>query len=120
MTRILARWSELAALATALSFVVYITAQQIGRENANDPQIQMARDARDKLVAGASATSIIPADSIDISTRLAPWVQVLNDSGRVVASSMRLHGKVQSVPSGVLYNVRASGEDAVTWMPEPG
>ena len=47
-------------------------------------------------------------------------VQVINDSGRVLASSMRLHNELRTVPRGVLDNVRTYGEERVTWQPEPG
>ena len=50
--RILIRWVPLAALATALSLMVYVAVQQVGRQIANDPQVQIARDAQAAIAAG--------------------------------------------------------------------
>ncbi len=118
--RIIIRWVQLAALATALSLMVYVAVQQVGRQMANDPQIQIARDASAALAAGQPAESVVPATRVDIGSSLAPFVTVQNDSGVVLASSGRLHGQLRSVPSGVLERVRQSGEERVTWQPEPG
>ena len=48
--RIITRWVQLAALATALCMLVYLAVQQTGRQIANDPQIQIARRQAGKLV----------------------------------------------------------------------
>jgi hypothetical protein len=118
--RVLVRWVQLAAVATPLSLMVYIAAQQIGRQMANDPQIQLAGDARAALAAGASVESVVPTAQVDIRRSLAPWVTVLNDSGTVIASSARMRGEMRSVPQGVLDHARQTGEERVTWQPEPG
>jgi hypothetical protein len=118
--RILIRWVQLAALATALSLMVYVAVQQVGRQMANDPQIQFARDTRAAIAAGQPVESVVPATRVDIESSLAPFVTIQNDSGVVLASSGRLHGQLRSVPVGVLESVRESGEERVTWQPEPG
>jgi len=118
--RILIRWVQLAALATAVSLMVYVAVQQVGRQIANDPQIQISRDARAAIAAGQPVESVVPAARVDIETSLAPWVTIQNDSGVVVESSGRLHGQLRSVPGGVLESVRQNGEEQVTWQPEPG
>jgi hypothetical protein len=118
--RIFARWVQLSALATAMSLMVYFAAQQVGRQLANDPQIQLAREARDVIAAGAPSESVVPRDQIDIAKSSSPWVQVINDSGRVIASSMRLHGELRTLPRAVFDNVRTYGEERVTWQPESG
>jgi len=118
--RILIRWVQLAALATALSLMVYVAVQQVGRQMANDPQIQFARDARAAITAGQPIESVVPAARVVIESSLAPWVTIQNDSGVVLASSGRLHGQLRSVPAGVLASVRQGGEEEVTWQPEPG
>jgi hypothetical protein len=51
---------------------------------------------------------------------LATFVTVLDDSGRVLASSGRLRGEVRAIPTGVLDHVRRAGEERVTWLPERG
>jgi hypothetical protein len=83
------------------------------------PQIQMAEDAADALAQGAVAESLLPPH-IDVGKSLAPFVIVYDDTGQVVASSGLLHGKVPSLPAGVLEYTRRRGQDRVTWQPENG
>jgi hypothetical protein len=114
------RWLPFAGLATALCILIYLAVQQAGRQTANDPQIQIARDARAALSSGQSVSTVIPAAQIDLGTSLSPFITAVSDDGTVLASSGRLHGQLRSVPKGVLSNVRRDGEEAVTWQPEPG
>lgn len=118
--RILARWLQLAALATATSLLVYLAVQQVGRQTANDPQLQVARDAATALAAGQQASSFAAGPAIDIERSLAPWTTVVDEKGAIVSSSARLHGNLRTVPAGVLDHARRTGEERVTWQPEPG
>lgn len=118
--RILKRWIPLAALATALSLLVYVTAQQIFRQTVNDPQIQLAHDAAAALSNGAAVEAVVPTVQVDIGESLAPFLTVHDDNGAVIASSGRLHGQPTTVPLSVLENVRDNGEERVTWQPEHG
>jgi hypothetical protein len=45
---------------------------------------------------------------------------VFDDSGKALASSGTLHNQLPILPSGVFDYVRRSGEDRITWQPEPG
>ena len=117
---VLLRWIPFAGLATALCVLIYAAAQQTGREMANDPQIEIARNARTALASGQSITSIIPQTQTELSTSLSPFISAVSDDGTVVASSAKLHGQLRSVPRGVLENVKETGEEQVTWQPEPG
>jgi len=118
--RILARWLQLAALATATSMLVYLAVQQVGRQTANDPQLQIARDAATAITSGHRAENVASGPVVDIGRSLAPWITVTDDKGTILSSSARLHGDARTVPIGVLDHARASGEERVTWQPERG
>ncbi len=118
--RIFLRWLPLAGLASALTLLIYLAVQQTGRQIANDPQIQIAREVKAALSSGQPITSVIPLGQIDLATSVSPFITAVSDDGTVVASSARLHGQLRSVPKGVLNNVRGGGEERVTWQPEPG
>src|ERR1051326_7668674 len=120
LTRIFFRWPPLASLATALSALVYLALQQQGRQMADEPQVQLARDAAAALAAGRPIESVVPVQQVDLGRSLAPFVMVLDDGGTVRATSGRMDGHVRVVPEGVLEHVRTSGEERVTWQPEPG
>jgi len=118
--RVLLTWLPLAGLATATAFTVFIVTQQVWRAAANDPQIEIARGTALALDQGGSAADVVPQPAVPMERSLATFVTVLDDSGRVLASSGRLRGEVRVVPSGVLDQVRRDGEERVTWQPERG
>jgi len=114
------RWLPFAGLATALCLLIYLAVQQVGRQSANDPQIQIAREARAALASGQPINTVIPAAQIDLGSSISPFITAVSDDGTVIASSGRLHGQLRTVPKGVLSNVHGDGEEMVTWQPEPG
>jgi hypothetical protein len=119
--RILLRWLQLAGAASGCCLLVWVGVQQVWRVDANDPQVQMARDAAARLASGqAPVDTIVPTATVDAASSLAPFLMVLDAQGSIVASSGRVHGALKSVPSGVLDHVRHSGEEEVSWQPEPG
>ncbi|MGA9398381.1 MAG: hypothetical protein WBV22_09005 [Anaerolineaceae bacterium] len=117
---ILRYWLPMAVVITALSGLVYLALQQVLRQNANDPQIQMAEDTAQALASGASVESLMPVNQVDLLQSLAPFVIVYDDGGIPVASSGQLHGQISVIPMGVIDYVRRNGEDRITWQPEPG
>jgi hypothetical protein len=114
------RWLPFAGLATALCLLIYLAVQQVGRQTANDPQIQIAREAKAAFASGQSVNAVIPAAQIELASSISPFISAVADDGTVIASSGRLHGQLRTVPKGVLSNVRSDGEESVTWQPEPG
>ncbi len=118
--RVANRWIPLAALATASSFVIYAAVQQVGRQTADEPQVQLARGAAAAVGAGQQPASVTGNTAVAIERSLAPWVTIVAEDGRVVSSSGRLHGAMSTVPTGVLDHARVDGEQRVTWQPEAG
>lgn len=118
--KVLKQWLPLAVVIAALGLLAYTLAQQVYRMSANDPQIQMAEDGAAAISSGAAVNSIVPSGKVNIASSLAPFVIVLDDSGKVIASNADLRGQVPPMPAGVLDYVRTKGEDRVTMQPEPG
>lgn len=114
------QWIPLAALTVLVSGTVYLAVQQDERSAANDPQIQMAVDARNALMNGATPQSLVPASQLDISQSLAPYLVIYDASGQVVAASATLHGLSLVPPHGVFDSARALPMDIITWTAEPG
>jgi hypothetical protein len=120
LTNIFRQWLPLAALAVALCSLVYLIGQQLLRQSANDPQIQLAEDAAAALSNGVDAQTLLPSASVDVAHSLAPFLIIFDDSGKGVASDALLNGSIPQLPAGVLDDVRKNGEDRFTWQPEPG
>lgn len=110
----------LAALVTITIIygTIYGVAQQVLRQSANDPQIQLAEDASTQLNAGASPT-ILNSIKVDLAHSLSPFVIVYDKSGKVVASSASLNGQTPALPSGVLSSTKANQHHMLTWQPAP-
>ncbi len=120
LKNMLASWVPLAVVATLLSGLLYGTVQQVLRQDANDPQIQLAEDAAQALTQGRPVESVVPTAKVEIASSLAPYVVVFDDAGNVVATSGLLHNRPPALPSGVFDYVRQNGEDRITWQPESG
>ncbi len=113
-------WLPLAAVTVALGGLIYVEVQQSYRQNANDPQIQMANDGADAIAAGAAPTSTVPPKQIDIARSLAPFVIVFGDKQNIVAASGKLGNNFPVPPAGVFDYTKTHGEDRFTWQPQSG
>ena len=114
------RWLPLAFIATALSGLIYLSVQQVLRQSANDPQIQLAEDLAARLIQGQPVSSLVQLAPVDMATSLAPFVIVYDEQGKVLGGSGQLGGTAPQVPAGVLAAARARGENRLTWQPKPG
>lgn len=108
-----------AVLFTGVILLVYAVMQQQYRNAANDPQLQIARDAVTALNKGKAVTAIIPADTVDMEQSLATCIQVYSTTGVQVASNGYIGTKLPVVPAGVLAKAKAEGEYMVSWQPSP-
>lgn len=121
LTLILRRWLPLAVAATVLAGTAYTIAQQVLRQDANDPQVQLAEDAVARLQAGAGAGDVVPAGEVDVASSLSPWVMVYGPDRKLIAGSARLDGMPVEYPTSVFDNAPAGGRrDEVTWKPRAG
>ncbi len=110
-----------AILILTLSYgVIYFAYQQILRQGANDPQIQMAEDYSDQLSSGESLSIFTGLKLVDIDKSLSPYVMVYDDKGTLKFSSARFNGNIPTIPSGVLEYTKNHIEDRVTWQPSIG
>ncbi len=106
-----------AGLITMINGLVYVTVQQNYRTNANDPQIQMALDIKEKLEQGKSLESFWNYDSINLPQSLSPFVLLFDAAGKPIRSSATLAQRTLQLPAGVFDYTRLNGEDRITWQP---
>jgi hypothetical protein len=117
------RVPQLAILLLITTFVTgtaVVISQQVLRMSADDPQIQLAEDATQRLNSGEDAARVVPDRKVDMAASLSPFVTVYDDAGHPVASSASLDGVIRTPPNGVLDYVRTHGEERVTWQLRPG
>lgn len=118
--KFLRHWLPTAVVVVAMSGLVYLSMQQLLRQSANDPQVQMAEDTAAALSAGKPAIEVVPVNQVEISTSLSPFLMVFDDTGKLVNTNAILDGHVPQFPVGVFDYVRQRGEDRVTWQPRSG
>jgi hypothetical protein len=118
--KFLKSWLPLAVAIIAICGLVYLTVQQVLRQGANDPQIQLSEDLAASFASSKSPSGDFPSRQVEISTSLAPFVMIFDDNGKVLISNALLDGKTPQYPEGVFEYVRQHGQDRVTWQPREG
>jgi hypothetical protein len=111
------------AVILALVFgFAYSLAQQVLRQGANDPQVQIAEDAVAALAKGEQPTFLKfnIYEQVDIAKSLAPFLITFDGDGKPLVSTAVLNGKTPVLPKGVLAYAKVHSEDRVTWQPVPG
>ncbi|HSO93260.1 MAG TPA: hypothetical protein VLS53_02160, partial [Candidatus Dormibacteraeota bacterium] len=119
LTRALLLFVPVVVAASIVMALVYVVGQQNLRVGANDPQVQMAEDAAARLQSGASPTSVVPAERVDIGQSLAPFLIVFGRDGQPLASSATLDGQLPAPPDGVFSNIPACGRHEIKGAPRP-
>jgi hypothetical protein len=120
LTASILRWIPLAILTVLVSGMVYVAVQQDYRSTADDPQMQMALDARTALMNGATPQSLVPANQVDIAQSLAPYLVIYDTSHQILAASATVQGDALIPPSGVFASADTLPMDRITWTPRPG
>jgi hypothetical protein len=109
-----------AIIVTGIFLTIYATVQQVHRSNANDPQLQLARDIENKISNNKPYDQLLPSDSIDISTSLGNFVTLYNSSGVPVQSTGMIDGRLPQLPAGAFDFTKNRKEDVFTWQPRTG
>lgn len=99
---------------------IYTVGQQVLRQSANDPQIQLAEDIAQLLSGTAKPSDLASNTRIDITTSLAPFLVITDTKGAVLTTSGQLDGKDPIIPLGVFDSAKKMGQDRVTWQPRKG
>jgi hypothetical protein len=111
------------AIILALVFgFAYSLAQQVLRQSANDPQIQIAEDSAAVLALGNEPKFLSDnlKNPVDIAKSLAPFLITYDSTGKPLVSTAVLNGATPVPPAGVFAYAKIHGQDRVTWQPAPG
>jgi hypothetical protein len=108
------------AILTVVALMCYTVSQQVLRQGANYPQVQMAQDAAARLGADPSADVTGAKERVDLAQSLAPFLIVYDANGKAVASSGVLDGETPTPRPGTFTFAASHGENRVTWAPRRG
>jgi hypothetical protein len=100
----------------------YSLAQQVLRQDANDPQIQIAEDSAAVLALGNEPKFLSDNlnNKVDIAKSLAPFLITFDGAGQPLVSTAVFNGATPVPPAGVFAYAKIHGQDRVTWQPAPG
>ena len=112
-------WLMPMVVATITFGTIYVVATQLDRLSANDAPARLASQVAAELREGQS-TTIDAQPHVDLERSLAPFVVVENEQGVATEGSGFIRNKLVSLPTGVLSSAAQSGQDDVTWQPQPG
>ncbi len=113
-------WIPLAATITLLCGLIYVSVQQVLRQSANDPQIQIAEDVSGALSTGVPPAAIANPNGTDLKKSIATFIIIYDSSKSSVLSSATLDGKTPQLPKGVFDEVNKKGQRSFTWEPKKG
>lgn len=120
-SHIFVKWIGFAIITSVIPVLVYSASQQILRQNANDPQIQLSEDAAARLSQGDSVNLVSgQTQTIDIAKSLSVFAMIINEEGQTVFSTARLQNSIPTLPSGVLAKTKNDGQIRFTWQPRDG
>ena len=116
MRRLISFFGLIAVLVVVFGTVYAVTQQTLRRE-ANMPQIQLAEDAASNLNSGV-APAAMTREKIDTRKSLAPFINIYDLSGRIIAGTGYIDGSLAVPPKGILTAADTSPYHTVTWQPE--
>ena len=111
-------WFAAFLLLVVIFGTMYTVVQQSERRDANYPQIQLAEDTAAKLNQGADPKQLV-GGTVDMAASLASFTIIYGKSGQVIGGSGYLHGKLPTIPYGVLAAAQGKDYHFVSWQPEP-
>lgn len=120
MKSLFRRWLPIGFVTVVLTGLSFAGTQQVIRQDANDPQVQLAEDVTAAMNAGATSKDIVPQTTVDMEKSLAPFVLIYDKDNKVSGTDAVIGTDKPNVPNGVLDAARSKGSNRVTWEPKSG
>jgi len=109
-------WFVGALVLTIALAAVYLTAQQLDRQSADEQPQRLAS----QLASLDEIPDAAAADRVDLASSQALFYVVYDASGTPVSGTGYLDGELAQVPAGVISTAADQGSNGVTWQPREG
>lgn len=103
------------AIITIVMVLIYAGIQQTYRSNANDPQVEIAYDLRDRL---QKSKPILFDDTVELESSLSVFKELYDGNGNPIQSNGLLNGKLPQLPKALFEYAKTNGEHWITWQPQ--
>ena len=104
-------------LVSGVILFVTVAIQQVYRNMANEPQVQMANDL---AAEPQRAAALEPVDSLNLYSDQSVFAIYVNYHFQAIASTCNLHGQSPQIPVGVYEHAKSEGINIITWQPKKG
>lgn len=111
----------LAAVASIVLAVGYVQDQQILRQSANEPQVQLSESIAAQIDAGVPPQAIVQGGATPLELMQTPFILIYDGSGKIIGGNTSLNGQAPVLPAGVLgagKGIGPAGENRITWQPK--
>jgi hypothetical protein len=114
-------WLPLAVLATFMAGIAFGVGQQVLRQSAYDPQVQLAEDWSNQIESSTNPQQLNLGAFIDPAHSLAPFGIIYDQDGNIIGSSVSAPSTMKQ-PDGVFdrADTMADHEVRFTWQPASG
>jgi hypothetical protein len=122
ITTFLKRSIFITIILAMIFWFAFSLAQQILRQGANDPQLQIAQDSA-AFLAAAQEPAFLHANTygtVDLAKSSAPFLVTFTADKKPMAFTATFNGQIPTPPAGVFDYAKAHGEDKITWQPAKG
>lgn len=121
MKAALKAWLPLAVLATFMAGIAFGVGQQVMRQMAYDPQVQLAEDWANQIESSTNPQQLNLGAFIDPAHSLAPFGILYDQDGNIIGSSVSAPSTMKQ-PDGVFDRADAMADHEVrfTWQPASG
>lgn len=114
-------WLPLAVLATFMAGIAFGVGQQVMRQSAYDPQVQLAEDWANQIESSTNPQQLSLGAFIDPAHSLSPFGIIYDQDGNIIGSSVSAPSTMKQ-PDGVFDRADANANHEVrfTWQPASG
>jgi hypothetical protein len=113
-----------AFLLSAMVVLASIVGDGLSRRSADRQPQSLVASMRDRIAHGANPLSLMDGPPQEIANRAwlesaQPFIGLYDDTGKAIAGSATLRGRLPQPPSGIFRFTRVHGKEKVTWQPDP-
>lgn len=105
---------------TCAEGLAYANAEQMLRQGANEPQVQLAESIAAEIGSGAPPQAFVQGGAAPLETSQTPFILIADASGKTLGATGSVAGALPTLPAGVFGAHKDSfgtNDNRITWQP---